>query len=290
MENVKTFSNIGLASSRAGKTGSFHAWTLARSFDILHHGGAGRIERIELEKLIESQRSKRTRRRWIAEAVELGIFIPYDTLDYYRYVAPDRVAAAYNEFLPEESQCKTIQAPILVDIDNFLTSQWLGELYAGILEQRNNDKPIARDTIKDLHGIDKVSQWEYEQETKKIKVIENYVPLEKVTDKVKSIKKIKAMPDRRGIKIKHGRVVKQLPNVYVTNGVKVCKKGSSGIYRKRLQKTLYNNAQRVREKVKLYYQNAKTASKASRRHAQAKYYHQKHDSRGFNWWGEVLPY
>ena len=281
MKVLKAFSLIGLASSRAGKTGSYKAWTLARNLDS---SGSGKVLISDLFGVIEEYKTVRTRQRWIAEAVNLGIFTMNRKGDYYRYISPARVGIIYG--------CPDLIKPIQVDIELFMADDWQNveaELYAGYLEQRNNDRPVSRAVNYILSGVSPQTQWELEKRTKKIKVIENLIPIEDVKDKVEAVKKIKSLPDRKGIKIKHGKIVKQIPNNYVTNSVKVCRKGSTGKYRQVLRDSLSNNVQSVETKVRLYYAKKNPAEAASRKHGQTKYYHVYHDDRGFNWWGEALP-
>lgn len=283
---IKAFPLIGLASSRAGKSGSYRAWTFARNLDS--EGGSGRVETARLYALIETIRSLRTRQRWIREAVDLGLLIPYRNGEFYKYISPDKAGIVYNGLLAPDSRFSTILVPVLLKLDDFQSNQWKSELYAGIFEQRNNDQPISRAVIAEIYGISRISQWEYEQSTEKIKVFENYVPLEKVVNKVETIKKLKQLPERRGLKIKLGHVVKQLPNVFVTCGVNMCKKGSTGKYRKTLVNSLSNQPQRVPHRLYFPTSQLHAAERISSKSGEIVYCHACHDRRGFNLWTEVL--
>jgi hypothetical protein len=265
---------IGLAASRSGKSGSFKAWSIARSLDP---SGSGKVERKNLNKLLDSFISVRSRQRYIKEGIELGLLIPTKSKDYYRYINPGKVAQIY--------QAVNIVRAVRIQAADLFRSNWRSLLYAGYIAQLDPDQPISRAAIEEITGISRITQWNYEKETDQIKKFSNYQKLGKVKrkDKIKVVKISKEYP---GHKIINGYLVRQLPNNYSSPGIEICRKGSLEKYRKTL--AIFLKGQKDQKRVRIYFRKAKAAVKAARARGQEVFYFQGHNSKGnFNYWKAV---
>ena len=274
MEDCKGYSLMGLAAIRAVKSGSFRAWIIARYMN----DGSGRFLKARLYQEIEKVTSKRTRQRWIKEALELGIFTRSRCGNYFRYISADKAAAVY--------QARDIVTTIWTDPDDLVKPGWHGLYLAGYLESRNPDQPISRAALATITGLQKQTQINLEKGNDHIVKHECKAVLGKVSDPEKAFKELQNNPDP-SVRIHGNKIIKQLPNTYRAQGIKQAKKGSIEKYRKLLKISLPKSQRDQDNKIRLYFKDQKKAYQNSRKYSQVKYCFIRHDQAGVNWFSEV---
>ena len=274
MKDCKGHSLIGLAAIRAGKSGSFRAWIIARYMN----DGSGRFLKARLYQEIEKVTSKRNRQRWIKEALELGIFTRSRCGNYFRYISVEKAAAVY--------QARDIVAPTWTDPDDLVKPGWHGLYLAGYYESRNPDQPISRAALATITGLQKQTQINLEKGNDHIVKHECKAVLGKVSDPEKAFKELQNNPDP-SVRIQGNKIIKQLPYTYTTQGIKQAKKGSTRNYRNLLNISLTKSQRDPDNKIRIYFKNPKQALKNSRKYSQVKYCFIRQDSAGINWFSEV---
>jgi len=274
MKELKVFPMIGLFAAMAGKSGSFRAWIIARNLD----NGTGRFLKVRLNQAIEDRTTKRTRQRWIKEALQLGIFTVSRCGKYLRYISVDKVARVYH--------APNIVKPIIVKSDDLFSPGWHGLLWAGYLDSRNDQQPISRETLERITGVQIRTQINLEKDNELIVKYHCQAVLGKVSDPQNAFENLQNNPDP-SIRIKGNKIIKQLPNTYKTRGVRQAKKGSTGKYSKLLKFSLSKSQREPDNKIRVFFKNQKRAYQAARKYNQVKYCFIRQDSQGINLFSEV---
>ena len=275
MKELKVYPLIGLAAVKAGQSGSYRAWIIARNID----GGSGRLLKTDLYNAIENFVTKRTRQRWIKEAFQIGIFIESKCKKYIRYISVDKVAGGFN--------ARGIVNPILVKPGEFFNQGWHSVLWAGYLESRNDQQPISRATLERITGIEKRTQINLENGKDYTVKYPCKVLLEKVSDPEKAFQDLQLNPDP-SIRIEKNKIIKQLPNTYKAQGIKQSRPGAAGKYRKLLNISLLKSKRDPDNKIRVFFKNHKKAIQNSLKYNQVNYCFIRQDSAGDNWFSEVI--
>ena len=274
MEELKVYPLIGLAAIQAGLSGSYRAWMIARNID----DGSGRLLKSRLYAAIEKHTTKRTRQRWVKEALQIGILTCSRCGKYFSYISVDRVARVY--------QAPSIITPIWIKPGDLFSPGWHALLWAGYLESRNDQQPISRAVLERITGMQRRSQSNLEKGCDLIVKYPCKVQLEKVKDPRQAYKDLQNNPDP-SIRIQGNIITKQLPNTYKTQGINQARKGSTGKYRTLLNISLTKSQRDLDNKVRLYFKDRKKAYNNSEKYNQIKYCFIRQDPTGVNWFSEV---
>jgi hypothetical protein len=275
MKQVKVQSLIYITARQKGFSGSCKAWIVARNLD---HGGSGRLLKSDLYQEIENYTTKRTRQRWIKEALQLGIFTVSKCGKYFRFISLDKVASVYS--------CSNLVTPVLIEIEDLFRPGLSKYLWAGYLESRNDQQPISRATLESITGVSESTQRVLEGDNEHIDKYYCFTDLGDTEDPQGAYENIKNSPDQ-SIKIKGKKIIKQLPNTYKSKGIKQARKGAT----KKYQDKLNSRCQGKREKplIKIFHKSIKAALHDSQKYNQVKYCFIKHDRAGVNWFRCVIP-
>jgi len=281
MRAIKIYPAIGLAAKRNRAGGSFRLWIVARHLD--QPEGSGKVRIKDLKEYLESVNvHPRTYRRWISNAVAIGIFEQDLSGRYFRYKSPARTAIIF--------KAKTILTPVMIQDPACLFSPgWIGVVWAGFLESLNRDRPISRAVLEKISGVPETTQRYYEHLAgDMIEVFPSFNVIGPIREKD---------PEKRGEQVQHLRrsqdddsyriignsLVQQLPNVYTASGINRSSPGRSKKERAILSDSF--SGQRVNEEnPRLYYNSRRASEKAAKRHEHTTYYFIDQNRRGFNWY------
>ena len=274
MNQLKVQSLIYITARQKGFSGSCKAWIVARNLD----DGSGRFLKSDLIREIEKYTTKRTRQRWIKEALQLGIFTVSLCGKYYRFISVDKVARIYG--------CKKIVTSIWIKTDDLFKPGLSKQLWGGYLESRNDQQPISRATLEAITGVPEATQRILESDNEHVDKYFCYADLGDTEDPQGAYQNIKNGPDP-SIKIKGKKIVKQLPNTYKAKGIKQAKKGATRKYQDKMNSL--NQGMREKPIVKVFHKSIKKALHDSRKYNQVKYCFIKHDRAGVNWFKCIEP-
>lgn len=271
---------IGLAALRNDQIGAFRAWTVARHLDPQ---GSGRADRREvIGYLAGKHATPRTRQRWTAQAIELGLFKPDKWNRYYHYCSLGKAAAIF-------------QAPdigrAVEDPESHLLFQRRDAgafLWAGFLESLERDAPTSRETLARISGVPERTQRHFEAINDNVTAYPSFTVVGEIPAGADPAAYAQEYRCQFGgaFQLKGNKIVQQLPNVYGVKNVNRCKKGRMNKARKELSDLLQN--QQVNDKPKRrYFKKAHNASKAAVKDGEPKFWHIAHDN-GINWYGLAI--
>jgi len=282
MQSIKIYPLIGLAAKRNRAGGSFRLWVVARHLD--QPEGSGKVRIKDLKEYLEIMGvNPRTYRRWIHNAVAIGIFEQDLSGRFYRYKSPARTAIILG--------AKTIVTPVVIqDPVRLFEAGWIGVVWAGFLESLNRDRPVSRAVLEKMSGVPETTQRYYERIAgDMIKVFPSFNVIGPIREKD---------PEKRGEQVQHLRrsqeddsyrimgnmLVQQLPNVYTASGINRSNPGRSRKEREVLSHLF--SGQQVKDEIpRLYYNSRRASERAAKRHEHTTFYFIDQNRRGFNWYG-----
>lgn len=152
-ESVKIWPVIVLASIRANQGGAARAWFIARNLD-LKGTGQGHIQKAALREYLKiAGVDDRQRRRWLSQALELGLLTLSRSGSEYYIVG-----------LAEGAKLLGVQyagRPAVIAAHRFVDHGWRAYIWAAYLATLNN-RPISQETKCNLTGIDPRTQRIYQ--------------------------------------------------------------------------------------------------------------------------------
>lgn len=152
VEPIKIWPKIMLSAITNKHGGAARLWFYARSLDLQ---GSGRINREELfENLTYRKVDERQRRRWLAEALDLGIMTQVKG-DFY-LASLERGALLL--------RCDRIGNPVDIHLPALFKRGWRAHIWAGYLAGLKEGQPISQEYKQTLTGISPRVQCNYQKQ------------------------------------------------------------------------------------------------------------------------------
>jgi hypothetical protein len=148
-ERVKIWPELGLAAILHRHAGAWRAWSFARDLD---HVGVGHIGRRELwQYLTQLGVGERQRRRWVGDAVRIGLFRVYR--EQYDLLSLEKAGLILG--------CDHIGKPARITSSGLCGAGWRAYVWAGYLATLGN-RPVSQAIKAELTGIDPRTQRNYQ--------------------------------------------------------------------------------------------------------------------------------
>lgn len=208
---IKIIPELGIASIRSNHTGAWRAWTLARYLDSQ---GTGRIAKNDLLKCLFTKGvGDRQRRRWLRDAIRVGLFKVYR--DQYYLVGLGRAAVILG--------CDHIGKPAKISSSGLCGVGWRAHVWAGYLVTLGN-RPISQAVKAQLTGIDPRTQRNYQAELPG-EARKNYAKIKIKPGNVEGDREVNG----RVVFTKYGQVFQRLPDIRLVpfEIAETCKRGQS---------------------------------------------------------------
>ena len=221
--------------------GAFLIWTACRWLDP---DGSRWANRLLLHSTLEHFGvSKRTRHRWIKEALELGFIAQHGRHVAYQYISPPRLAIIINA--PAIGRRVYIQEP-----EKLFRSDTFGEVVLDggkrVLENnKTGEARVSRATITQFTGIPARTQRYLEKKTKDTKITPNFIVVGKLegNDQQQELS-YQAAKSISGAYMRWGNIlVKRGSNSYTPGSTTIKAKLGRSDKQQRLLNKLVNNGQ-----------------------------------------------
>lgn len=139
-QGTKIWPQVGLASIRVKAGGAWRVWRLCHLMDT---EGSGRVTRSELWEFIDHLGiGGRKRRRWIGQAVKLGLIREHK--EYYYFVNLARAAVILG--------CEKVGRPATVETAALVRAGWRSFVWSAYLVTLNN-RPVSQSRKAELTGV-----------------------------------------------------------------------------------------------------------------------------------------
>lgn len=137
---LKIWPLLAMSAWQSNNGGGYRAWQLAKLADPK---GGGRIPPDRLNKFIDGLGiTKRTRQRWVSQAIDLGLFKPGHNGDLIM-VSLANAAIILN--------CDTIGNPAEIETRDLISKGWRSVVYAGYLATLNS--PMSQKVKEKITGV-----------------------------------------------------------------------------------------------------------------------------------------
>jgi hypothetical protein len=227
-EGIKVIPLIALGAIENKLTGAYRIWQLARYID--RHDGSGRVSSGDLRGLLDDlEVHKRTQRRWIAEAVRVGVVIE-DKNDGYRYISAGKAGARLG--------ARNIdRAVVLPGGPGELTGKgWRSNVWAAFLGGHNggNPNPKSQETYETITGVSPRVQRNYNAQIDGIKQRSNWACFGSSGGRLEAVRSDLGLDIFEG---RDGKLLQHLPYITTIDSGKAqgWKKGRTRKYREQFK-------------------------------------------------------
>jgi len=148
---IKIWAMVGLAAIKAKKSGGWRVWQICKHID---QEGGSKVSRLELWDYLDYLGiGDRKRRRWIRQALRLGLLMFDAQTENYYMVGLAQAAVILN--------CKRVGLPAAIRLDAFVKTGWRDHLWSAYLSTTNN-RPISQAKKAKLTGVKIKTQYRYQ--------------------------------------------------------------------------------------------------------------------------------
>lgn len=139
---IKIWAMVGLAAIKGKTSGAWRAWQICKHLD---QEGSGRVLRLELWTYFDYLGvGDRKRRRWVNQAVKLGLLMFDARGGHYYMVSLAQAAVILN--------CRHVGRPAAIRLDAFVKTGWRENVWSAYLATTNN-RPISQAKKAKLTGV-----------------------------------------------------------------------------------------------------------------------------------------
>jgi len=205
---IKLWPLVAISSWWINAGGSYRAWRIAHNLDL---AGSGKVEHGQLHNYLADHGVKyTTRRRWIRQAVELGLFKERECWTtgkmFYLLAGLGRAAAALS--------CEKVGKPISIKIRSLTGQGWKPFIWAAFNATLSG--PMSQKVKEKLTGVDPRTQRRYLSKLP-VKKKTNYAKRELKADPL-YLEGYEAETGRKVFINEQGEVVQKLPDYIVVPG------------------------------------------------------------------------
>lgn len=202
-EEIKIWSMVILSADKGNNAGAARIWFVARALDP---DGSGKVRRDRLYEYLDHLGvNPRTRRRWVAAALDLGLFRENKYKDgglVYLMASLGRGASILG--------CRQMGRPAKVTGFHLVDKGWKAHVWSGFLVTLH-ERPISQEKRAEITGVDPRTQRNYQSEIPG-HAIQNY---SRISVKSEDIQGVNECTDKHVFEDENGQVIQRLPDIRI---------------------------------------------------------------------------